>query len=329
MIATAPPDGDTRIDPYAQDFVHQLYGLTIRSPWPLINVPRSEAGTWQVEIAEGDSETFAAAASHLPRDRKSGWYQSTGLSDGSVFCRWHGLFEFIISPDARRILVRCHRHANEEGLQAYLLTQALSFSIVQLGREPLHATAILTGRGAIAFMGESGFGKSTLGALMVAAGYPLVTDDMLVLNRTGEGFTAEPGPPRLKLYRSVAEQIFGDRCRGIPMNPTTEKLIVPMAGVQVAVGPAPLRALYLIGEPGRFTDSHPSIDKMSPGDAFPIILGATLNNWIVDPARLQRQFRFATGLVRTVPVRRLSYLRDRSQFSMLRDAILEDVSDLG
>ena len=68
---------------------------------------------------------------------------------------------------------------------------------------------------------------------------------------------------------------------------------------------------------------------MSPGDAFPMILGATLNNWIVDPARLQRQFRFATGLVRTVPVRRLSYLRDRSQFSMLRDAILEDVSDLG
>ena len=145
MIATAPPDGDTRIDPYAQDFVHQLYGLTIRSPWPLINVPRSEAGTWQVEIAEGDSETFAAAASHLPRDRKSGWYQSTGLSDGSVFCRWHGLFEFIISPDARRP-VRCHRHANEEGLQAYLLTCAPLVFNRSARRELLHATAILTGQ---------------------------------------------------------------------------------------------------------------------------------------------------------------------------------------
>ena len=36
-----------------------------------------------------------------------------------------------------------------------------SFSMVRLGWEPLHATAVLTGHGVVAFIAESGGGKST------------------------------------------------------------------------------------------------------------------------------------------------------------------------
>lgn len=310
-------------------FLHQLYGCVIRSPWSLINVPRFEGHDWAVEFVEGEPATFAAAASHIPLRHKGKWYQAAALPDGSSFFRWQRLFEFIVSPDARRILVRCHRHANEEGLQAYLLTQALSFSLVEFGQEPLHATAVLTDWGAVAFMGESGFGKSTLGALMVEAGCPLVTDDMLVLTGSGDGFAAFPGPPRLKLYRHVADRIFGERYRGIQMNPTTQKLIIAMNKEQAVTEPVVLRAVYVIGDPAANSSSPaPCIERITQGKAFPLVLSGTLNNWIIDSARLQRQFRFATELARAVPFRQLSYPRDHDQFAMLRDAVLADVAAL-
>ena len=168
------------------------------------------------------------------------------LPDGSSYRRWSGLFEFLVTPDARCIHARTLDQTNEEALLAYLLVDALSFSMVRLGREPLHATAVLTPHGVVAFVGESGDGKSTLGALLVRHGFRLVTDDMLVLTVDGDECVAHAGPPRIKLYRHIADRIFDAGYSGVPMNPVTEKLIIPLNHDQSVHGPHPLRAIYLI-----------------------------------------------------------------------------------
>ena len=54
---------------------------------------------------------------------------------------------------------------------------------------------------AVAFLGDSGFGKSSLAAYLLSAGDRLVTDDLLLLQES-EGFLAYPGPPRIKLFRT-------------------------------------------------------------------------------------------------------------------------------
>lgn len=319
----SPSYAQTRVFPDA--FIHRLYGINIRAPWRLANVPLGTNAGCEVEFVEGDDAEFARAVACISARLRGEWYQSARLPDGSVFCRWLGLFEFIVRPGARRIEVRCHKHASDEGLQAYLLTQALSFSMVAMGREPLHATAVETVHGAIAFMGDSGFGKSTLGALMVQGGARLVTDDMFVVAREEKGFRVFPGPPRLKLYRHVADGIFESRYRGVPMNPVTQKVIIPLSAQQSSAQPQSLRAIYVIGEPGSAVAST-RIDPLSAGEAFPIILAATLNDWMIEDSRLERFFRFASDLVRTVPVRRLAYPRDEAQMLALRDTVLADVA---
>ena len=119
------------------------------------------------------------------------------------------LCEFLVSADARRIYARTlGTDGEDEAMLAYLLVDALSFSMVRLGWEPLHATAVLTDRGVVAFLGNSGDGKSTLAALLVRHGCKLVTDDMLVLIRDRGTWLAQPGPPRLKLYRDMADHIL-------------------------------------------------------------------------------------------------------------------------
>jgi hypothetical protein len=310
----------------ASPVIHQLYGIRIRTPWPVANVPCSADGRWDVEFVEGSAATLADAARHVPPSQDGWWAQSATLPDGSRYRRWTNLFEFLVSPDARRIQARALADANEEAFQAYLLVDALSFAMIRLGREPLHATAVLTNHGVVAFLGDSGYGKSTLAALMVRGGCALVTDDMLVLTPRDDGFLAQPGPPRIKLYRAIKDRIFGASCPGIPMNPSTEKLIVALTRSRYSAAPRPLAALYLIsrdkGGPGR---RQPSIRRLAPARAFARMLAGTVNYCCNDRERLRRQFEFVTGLVQRTTVKTLSYSRNPDKMFEVRDAVLLDL----
>src|SRR3954468_22899858 len=188
--------------------VHRLYGIRIRTPWPVRGAPAYDE-RWDVEFSAGHDETLARAASFVPPDQNARWAQSAMLPDGSAYRRWNNLFEFLVTADARRIYARALSAVDQEAVLAYLLVDALSFSMVRLGREPLHATAVATDRGVLAFLGNSGDGKSTLAALLLRHGCTLVTDDMLVLARARGRWLAQPGPPRLKLYRHMADHVLG------------------------------------------------------------------------------------------------------------------------
>ena len=269
---------------------------------------------------------LADAAAHLKPGQRQRWSQGAVLPDGSSYRRWTGLVEFLITPDARRIYARTLDKTNHEALLAYLLVDALSYSMVRLGREPLHATAVLTDRGAVAFVAESGFGKSTLGALFVRDGFRLVTDDMLVLTPERGGYLAHAGPPRIKLYRGIADRIFGVSDRGVPMNSVTEKLIIPLDEGQTLRDATSLRAIYLIR---KHDDRHPArrpfIRRLSPARAFPRILAATAGHYPFERDRLTRQFEFVTRLVARVPIKTLSYPRDENNMGILPDAVLADL----
>jgi hypothetical protein len=305
--------------------VHHLYGIRIKTPWPVNGVAR-EHGDCDVEFVEGDTTVLANAASHVPVAQRRRWAQYAALPDGSSYRRWSGLFEFLVTPDARTIHARTLNQSNEEALLAYLLVDALSFSMVRLGREPLHATAVLTPHGVVAFVGESGDGKSTLGALLVRHGFKLVTDDMLVLTFEGDECIAHAGPPRIKLYRQIADKIFDTGYDSVPMNPVTEKLIIPLNQDQIVNGPHPLSAIYLIREHDRGGSAHaPSIRRLSPAEAFPKVLAATASHYAFERERLARQFTFLTRLLDRVPVETLTYPRDEDSMPALRDAVLADL----
>ncbi|HWF86349.1 MAG TPA: hypothetical protein VG222_15925 [Vicinamibacterales bacterium] len=308
---------------------HDLYGIRIRTPWPVAGVAGRTDEAWDVEFVDGDVQMLAEAAAHVPPDQAQWWAQAADLPDGSSYRRWTDLFEFLVTPDARRIHARILNGTHEEALLAYLLVDALSFSMVRLGWEPLHATAVVTPHGAAAFLGESGDGKSTLAALFLHGGFKLLTDDMLVLTAEGDRFLAQPGPPRIKLYREIANRIFGAGYRGVPMNAVTDKLIIPLSTHQHIVRqPQPLTALYLIHHDkdcGRL-DRRPVIQRLSPAEALPRILAGTAGHCPSGADRLQRQFAFVTRLVQQVPIKTLWYQRKEEEMFTVRDAVLADLA---
>lgn len=307
--------------------VYCLYGIRVTSQWPLRCSHESEPNRPDVELRK------AAGTLSPPGDRadvagsdSGGRFQYAALPDGSTYVRWSGLFEFVVSPEGHQVACWPLPNATPAALETYLLGQVLSFALIRRGVEPLHSTAVVIGGQAVGLMGDCGYGKSTLAASFLQAGYPLLTDDLLVAEKKGDRYIVHPGMPRIKLFPEVARSLLGEGVRGRPMNNTTPKLVIPLAGRQRHAAPAPLRALYVIRPPrsGR-PRKRVTIRRLSQRQAFLELTRNTFNSRVTDPERLKRQFLFATTLAHEIPVKSISYPRDISVLPSVREAILRDL----
>jgi hypothetical protein len=316
--------GDRR----GQPRTYSVYGLRVRSAFPLPCDLAVRASRWDVDLrkAEGDRPARAGArtARAGPRFRRS------VLGDGTQLLRWSGLLEGRVSPDGRRIDLRPLGTRAGSELPAGLLGPVLSFALIARGAEPFHATAVASKGEAIAFLGESGAGKSTLAAAFAATGFSLLTDDVLVLRPRGGRHLALPGPARLKLYPDAAKTLLRG-ASGPPLYAGTTKSLFEAPGRGRPVRPAPLLRIYLLAPlaAGRrrraIAEERIAIDVLPRRDAFLAILRSSFNALPGGCARNERLFRLAADLSRRIPVKVLRYPRSFAALPRVRDAILRDL----
>lgn len=305
-----------------------LYGLRLRSQWPLPYPEGTEAGLTEIELFKGSNFLFSKAAREtmIQADAKA-WFHHACLQDGSTYLRWSGLFEFLISADGRRIAGRPFNGVTEEAFHAYLVSQVLSFAMIKQGIEPVHATVVVVNGQAVAFLGDCGYGKSSLGAAFLQAGYPLLTDDVLVMKEENSGLYAYPGTPRIKLFPAIAKSLLGERVKGTPVTNLTPKLIISLDQHRSHRAPAPLKALYVLTRPrlGSSPQEGDYIRCLSQRRAFLELLRNTFNRVIIEGERLKRQFTMGTLVASNVPIKSLSYPRILSVLPSVREAILSDL----
>ncbi|MGD0196625.1 MAG: hypothetical protein ABSC56_01780 [Solirubrobacteraceae bacterium] len=159
---------------------YALHGLTVRSELALdgaaipdrdpdIEITFGERRPIRSEPPEGEllSElTQPGAGSSLTRD-----------ADGYVW-RAYGVCEFVTDPARRRVRLHLAPGVDEE-LASMLAVTFLSRMLVLDGHLVLHASGVAVADQAIAIIGHSGSGKSTIAALCCAAGAELLSDDAL------------------------------------------------------------------------------------------------------------------------------------------------------
>ena len=302
---------------------YQIYGITLRSeiplPYPIATYKRAA----DVRLAIAPPGLLETVRQGLPLPSSSeDWYDRVQLPDGSEFLRWPELFEFLVSPDGRSIVCRDLEQATLESLQTYLLGHVLSYALVKQHHEPLHATAVIVDGAAIALLGQSGQGKSTLAAAFLRAGHTLLTDDLLVMRRVDDLIYGFPGPPRLKLFPDALERFLPELAASGLMNPLTEKLIVPIPSRQSHSGAAAIGAFVVLdgGE-----SAAQSVARITGTSAWTELLGATFNKKLVDRPRLRRQFQATREWTARVPVMRATYNWALEEAEHVRDAIIAGV----
>jgi hypothetical protein len=245
----------------------------------------------------------AAAREGQIAPEKDEWFHYTRLPDGSDYLRWSSLFEFLISPDGRRIAGRALTELPSEAFQTYLLGQVLSFALLKMGLEPLHATVAVVEGWAVDLLGNSGYGKSSLGAAFLHAGHRLLTDDLLLVKQGPYGFYAQPGHGRIKVFPEVAKA-FLEELAGTKMNPLTPKLVIPLGRDRAEQSVKPLKVLYVLRPPTvQARSKRIRIRPFHPREGVLKVIGSTFNTVIRAPDRLARQFRLATQLAACVPIK--------------------------
>lgn len=311
----------------APRFRYCAYGVGIVSDVPLALPEYADNGLGEIEYCSATASLLpmatVAAAVDAPSDA---WHRYVSLADGATYVRWEGVGEFLVSPDGRAITGRRADGSSAESFQVYMLGQALSFALVAQGFEPLHATAIVADDRAVAFLGESGFGKSSLAASFLGSGYRLLTDDLLLLHETNGRMLAYPGPPRIKLFPKVAARFLCNALESGPMNGGTAKLILPIDPHRRSTAPVELRAMYSLAAP-RDACRQESVrsETLTPREGFIELVKATFNRRLVGPERLARQFDVMTRLADRCPIRRLMYPRAIDRLQEVRDVVLTEL----
>ena len=211
-----------------------------------------------------------------------------------LYARHFGLAR--ISPSGDRVM--CAPPDDEPwSWQRFLVGRVLPWAAVLRGREAFHASAVEVQERAVAFVGATGGGKTSLAVQMVARGAGFVTDDVLALSLDGGAVTAHPGAAIAAIRPAEREAMPRDRWTALgPVLGESGKTYVALPR---AAGPLPLGALYFLE---RAEDAEPT---PLPSPDPRLLLASTFVLGVQTPERLRTQLDVCAAIAREVPAFRL------------------------
>lgn len=293
-------------------------------------VPVASAEEWRLRRSDG----------RLPIRPPRRWFHRWRQPDGSRWLsfarypggyvlRFAGLADFDVRPDAHGIHGYRAHTTPEHTFNHLLLDQVLPLIAGGAHRLALHASVVDVDGRAVAFLGASRRGKSTLAAALARRGHPVLSDDCCVLRRTASGFEVAPTYPGLRLFPENMTGMFGGT--GGPRvgvaHYTSKQRIVPMEiGAGFSHQPIPLGALYVIAShAGLDPAAGPRIDTRSSRESVLEIVGVTFYLDVSDGAQAREGFELAAAAASVCPVRVLTFPWNLDAIDGVAAQILEDL----
>jgi len=239
-------------------------------------------------------------------------------SDGYLV-RFKERADFAVSLSRRVVTCRPARNVSRLTAEDLYLNQILPMISGQRGETVLHASAVAVKGEAVAFVGQTGRGKSTLAAAFAHAGMPFLSDDGVRLTKEGGRYLAAPNQPSFRLWQdSEAAVVSAGKVSDDSDNVKTR--VAASDALPFESRPLPLRALYFLG-PGHAKDT--GIESLPEQAALAELLNHSFLLDVTDKARLQSHFGALADLSATVPVFSLDYPRQYDRLGAVLAAIVQ------
>jgi hypothetical protein len=311
---------------------YRICGLTILSNVPLPELSSASDGepAYTFELVSGD-ETRSAPYQVFHR-----WLLPNGdtwlclaRDRGGYLFHFPELADFRV--DAAGGVIRCHPAAGTppETIRHLFLDQVIPLVLSRRGKLVLHASAVVMPEGASAFIGMAGMGKSTLAASLADQGFPLLTDDCLVLEENGKQFSAIPSYCGVRLWDEASSVLFAEKPVSCPVAHYTPKKRLNSDNGRFAFCSHPVRLtrMYFLSRPGTADTAPATIAPLSPREAFLALVRYAYKLDLADREMLRQEFVRLGRLVALPICRQLVFRKDFSLLPAIREAVLDDLSN--
>jgi hypothetical protein len=243
---------------------YYLAGFRIVSALPLPGLTAADA-------LVADSPEITIGASQLPETLSS---ITAVFPEGQ--CNENELLFTI--PEAGRFLIRGGTEilvdqapdSSPGDVSAYVLGTAFGVLWHQRGMPPLHASAIDVADGCVAFMGNSGAGKSTTVAALAARGHQVISDDVCVLEHGEQGIKVWPGLNRLRLWEDAMVALGCDQPGIAREFRGYNKYLIPLLPAQNPQNARRLRRVYQLETAAE--GDRPSITRLQGAAAVEVLM---------------------------------------------------------
>lgn len=318
---------------------YELCGLAVASDLPLsvppVDEPTLREPSLSIRLMTSPVEAWLSSRGRLTTEVRC----DCQIHQGSVTTRlWEGksgywiwnesVATFHVPWKGERVDVYPEFGADQRAIADTLCGEVIAFVLHRRGYPCLHASAIVTAEGALAFLGPSGMGKSTLAASFLREGFALLTDDILPLQVQSDGVYAVPGPSTLKLWPETVEHTLG-YLGELPkvLEPFDKRLLTLGEGMRHAQSPIRLRGLYLLDrfDPETTGSTDVSIEKLGKAQASLSLLRHTYPGAFVQPAEAGDVFPTYARLAAQTPISVLRYPAGFSYQGEVRRQILADI----
>ncbi len=203
-------------------------------------------------------------------------------------------------------------------VRLFFFGTVLAVLCLRRGLIPLHASAVAVDGRAVLLAGDSGLGKSTLAAALMARGYPLLSDDLCALDVSRPGAPViRPCIAYLKLWKDAATRLAIATDQLAPVRAGLGKFRIPIP--HAVTGPLP---------PGQIIMLHRTILPAEAG--IQVLRGmAALRYDLIHRRRLGIALGYQGAmlsalaeLAKVAPIVQLSRLDDLAALPDLADRVL-------
>lgn len=285
-------------------YVYTAYNLCIHSEIPLPELVVSQ-GSPDIIVRFEKLES-------IPQETIDKGYRFGGKVPG---------FGKLLIQDGQEILLDPVPEMNESILRAYILGPLLAIVLRQRGLLVLHASSVAINNGTVAFLGASGWGKSTLAEAFHYQGYSVLTDDVMAIEIQRNKAIALPSFPQVKLWPEAAASI-GHIPEDLPtLHPHTDKLSHYLSD-GFCHTPLPLKRIYVLA-----VGTEHAITRLQPQAAFvELVRHSRAAISLTAQAFVSSHLHQCASLVKKVPICRFQRQRSLAALPELVQLVENDLA---
>ena len=223
--------------------------------------------------------------------------------------------------NANEITVSRNKNVDDSEINLFLLGSAFGAVIYQQKKVPFHGSTVIINNKAIIISGVSGAGKSTTVASLIQKNYPLLSDDVTVLNEKEGNIIASSGFPQVKLWLDSLNMMDLSPEKLKRIRPQLEKFKFPVKNF--IEGEKQVDSIFIIMK--KNTEGV-EIEEIKGVDKFKILTNNTYRKQFVPALKLEKeQFKIVALLAAKVKLYTISRPNGTNTIDEVSKMIIEKI----